>query len=130
MDEDTISGSLIPFGEGRLASVAANNIAHDSRAPQMELFGLAGTVSVNLLDVAAPVDIYRPALGWQSIALDHARAGSPDHLLGVEHLIACITTGQPPLPSINHAIHVIEVMEAAAQSTATGRAVELSSTAL
>jgi predicted dehydrogenase len=121
---------LLDFGEGRLASVTANNIAHDGRAPQMELFGLAGTVSVNLLDVAAPVDLYRPDQGWQSITLDHARSGGPDHLLGVEHLVDCITTGQPPLPSIDHAIHVIEIMEAAALSAATGRAVGLSSAPL
>src|SRR5919112_4447817 len=47
---------LLDFGDGRLASVTANNVVQDSLAPQMELFGLEGTVSVNLLDVAAPVE--------------------------------------------------------------------------
>ena len=49
---------LLDFGDGRLASVTANNVAQDSRAPQMELFGLEGTVSVNLLDVSAPVETF------------------------------------------------------------------------
>jgi predicted dehydrogenase len=119
---------LLDFGDGRLASVTANNIARDSRAPQMELFGLEGTISVNLLDVSAPVETLLPGDGWQQHHLPHQRDAGPDHLLGVEHLIDCITTGATPIPSIDHAIHVIEIMEAAATSSRSGQAVELQTT--
>ncbi|MBW3633737.1 MAG: Gfo/Idh/MocA family oxidoreductase, partial [Chloroflexi bacterium] len=34
---------MLDFGDGRLASVTANTVVQDSRAPQMELFGLEGT---------------------------------------------------------------------------------------
>ncbi len=116
---------LLDFGEGRLASVTANNVARDSRAPQMELFGLNGTVSVNLLDVSAPVETNLPGEGWVSQPIAHERSGGPDHLLGVEHLVDCLTTGAQPLASIEHAIHVIAIMEAAVRSARSGRAIDL-----
>lgn len=119
---------MLDFGDGRLASVTANNVAHASRAPQMELFGLGETVSVDLLDVSAPVETYLPSEGWSSQVMPHERAAGPDHLLGVEHLVDCLTTGARPLPSIEHAVHVIEIMDAAAASAAEGRVVDLSTT--
>lgn len=119
---------LLDFGDGRIASVTANNVARDSRAPQMELFGLDGTISVDLLDVAAPVETLLPGEGWHQHHLPHDRDGGPDHLLGVEHLIDCVASGARPIPSIDHAIHVIEILEAAAASSRSGQAVEIQST--
>jgi predicted dehydrogenase len=119
---------ILDFGDERIASVTANNVAHSSRAPQMELFGLDGTVAVDLLDVSAPVEIYRPGEGWTSQVIPHERDAGPDHLLGVEHLINCLTTGAHPLPSIDHAIHVVEIMETAARSAVAGHAVDLETT--
>jgi predicted dehydrogenase len=116
---------ILDFGGGRLASVTANNVALDSRAPQMELFGLRGTIAVDLLDVAAPVETLLPGQPWQRHDVPHQRAGGPDHLLGVEHLIDCLQTGAKPVPSIDHAVHVIEIIEAASSSARSGRAVEL-----
>ena len=69
-----------------------------------------------------------PGEGWLSTTVPHVRAGGPDHLLGVEHLVWCIETGQPPIPSIEHAAHVIEIMEAAAASARSGQAVDLTTT--
>ncbi len=119
---------MLDLGDGRLASVTANNVARDSRAPQMELFGLEGTVSVNLLDVSAPVETSLSGKGWQSHSVPHERSEGPDHLLGVEHLVDCLTTSTRPIPSIDHAIHVIEIMAAAARSAGTGAAVDLTTT--
>jgi predicted dehydrogenase len=119
---------MLDLGDERLASVTANNVAQDSRAPQMELFGLAGTVSVNLLDVSAPVETLVPGEGWTSHTIPHERSAGPDHLLGVEHLVECLTNGTRPIPSIDHAIHVVEIMEAATRSAATGRTFDLETT--
>jgi predicted dehydrogenase len=119
---------MLDFDDGRLASVTANNVAQDSRAPQMELFGLEGTVSVNLLDVSAPVETLVLGEGWTSHTMPYQRAAGPDHLLGVEHLVECLSSGARPIPSIDHAIHVVEIMEAAARSAATGHAIALETT--
>jgi predicted dehydrogenase len=119
---------MLDFGDGRLASVTANNVAQDSRAPQMELFGLEGTVSVDLLDVSAPVEILVPGEGWRSHTIPHQRSAGPDHLLGVEHLVECLSSGARPIPNIDHAIHVVEIMAAATRSAAAGRAFDLETT--
>src|SRR5215212_3117196 len=119
---------MLDFGDGRLASVTANNVAQDSRAPQMELFGLEGTVSVNLLDVSAPVETLIPGEGWASHTVQHERSAGPDHLLGVEHLVECLDGGARPIPSVEHAIHVVEIMQAATRSAAAGRAIDLETT--
>ena len=56
----------------------------------------------------------------------HERAGGgPDHLLGIRELLDCITEGRAPVPSARHAVHVLEVIEAARESARTGRTVTI-----
>jgi predicted dehydrogenase len=119
---------VLDLGDARLASVTATNVVQGSRAPQLELCGLLGTIALNLLDGAAPVEVLWPSGEWEQVTVPHERARGPDHILGVAHLVECVTTGQEPLLSINHALHVIEILEAAERSTASGRAVDLATT--
>lgn len=128
IETDDTWALLLDLGEGRMATVTANNSVQASRAPQLELHGLGGTIAVNLLDVAAPVELFQPESGWQRHQVSHARAGGPDHLLGIEHLVDCITTGAGPKLSIDQAIHVLEIIEAAERSARSGRAIEVTST--
>jgi predicted dehydrogenase len=115
------------LGDACLASITANNVVQRSRAPQLELFGLDGTIALNLLDVAAPVEVFRDGQ-WEQMEVPHQRASGPDHLLGIEHLVDCVTTGSEPLVSVDHALHVVEIIEVAARSAAEGCAVELTTT--
>jgi predicted dehydrogenase len=108
----------------RLATVLANNSAVASRAPQLEVYGLQGTIAVNLLDVSAPIQLCDASGAWSEIAVPHERASGPDHLLGVEHLVERIADGGSPIPSVEHATHVIAIIEAASQSAVTGDHVE------
>jgi len=112
---------ILDFGGGRLASVEASNCVQATQAPQLELFGLDGTIAVNLLDVAAPVEVFRRDGGWERIPVSHARRQGPDHLLGIEHLIDCVETDTPPRLSVEHASHVVEITEKAAWSARDGR---------
>lgn len=118
----------LDFGDERLASVEANNAIRGTRAPQLELHGLDGTIAVNLLDVAAPVEVLRRNGEWERIPVPHQRRQGPDHLLGVEHLVDCVASGRPPILNVDHAIHVLEIIEQADASAATGRRMELSTT--
>jgi predicted dehydrogenase len=117
----------LDLGAGRLASVDANNVARGTRAPQLEIYGLEGTIALDLLDVSAPVEVLRSGRGWESVPVPHARESGPDHLLGVEHLLDCIETGAAPVLSVEHALHVVEIMEATARSSAEGCAVDVGS---
>lgn len=115
---------VMKFDGDLVVSILANNSAVGSRAPQLELFGLEGTVALNLLDVSAPIELL-DSDGWRSIKVKHERSSGPDHLLGVEHLVECIQNGQDPIPSIEHAIHVLEIIEAADRSARNGEHVDL-----
>lgn len=111
---------LLDFGNGRLASLQANNVVQDSRAPQLELFGLDGTIALNLLDVSAPVEVLG-ANGWETITLPRTgREAGPDHLLGIEHLVQCIQQDTAPILSAAHAVHVLNVLDHAAESARDG----------
>lgn len=117
---------LLDLGASRLASVDANNCVRGTRAPQLEIFGLDGTIALNLLDVSAPVEVLRPGRGWEEVVLPRTgRASGPDHLLGIEHLVDCIEQDMEPVLSVEHAIHVVEIVEQAARSAAEGTALPI-----
>lgn len=118
---------VLDLGHERLVSIEANNVARGSRAPQMELLGLRGSLAVNLLDVSAPIERLDADGAWRTIPVPHVRAAGPDHLLGVEHLVDSVTADQPPLLSVDHAIHVLEIIDGASRSAATGRTISLDS---
>jgi predicted dehydrogenase len=128
MEVDDNWQMLLDFGHGRIASVAANNCVQDTRSPQLELHGLKGTFALNVIDVSAPVEVFRAGQGWETFSLAQTgRAAGPDHLLGIAHLVDCIQTGREPILSAQHAIHVLEILEAAARSAAEGRTLPLES---
>lgn len=113
---------LLDFGRGRLASLAANNCVLGSRAPQVEIHGLRGSLALDPIDVGAPIEFLRAGQGWQTIQPPATgRAAGPDHHLGIEHLVECIETGRQPLLSAAHALHVIDILEKAARSSQEGR---------
>ena len=113
---------LLDFGGGLLASLAANSCVLGSRAPQVEIHGLRGTLALDPIDVGAPLELLREGQGWQTIQPPATgRAAGPDHHLGIEHLVECIETSRQPLLSAAHALHVIDVLEKAARSSAEGR---------
>ena len=55
------------------------------------------------------------------------RASGPDHLLGIEHLVDCIQLGQKPVLSVEHALHVVDIIEQAGCSAETGRVMPIAS---
>ncbi|MEP7355707.1 MAG: Gfo/Idh/MocA family oxidoreductase [Anaerolineales bacterium] len=128
MEADDNWHMLLDFGNGRLAYVAANNCVQDTRSPQLELHGLKGTIALNVIDVSAPVEVFRAGQGWETVTLPRTgRAAGPDHLLGIEHLVDCLQAGREPILSAQHAIHVLDILETAARSSAEGRTMPVES---
>lgn len=118
---------ILDFGSGRLVSLAANNVVYSTRAPAVELHGLAGTIALDPIDVASPVEVLRKGKDWETVAPPFpgdggtGRKAGPDHHLGIEHLVECIQHNRQPLLSIDHALHAVEIIEKAARSAATGQ---------
>lgn len=118
---------ILDLGGARLGSIDANNCVQGTRAPMLEIFGRGGTIALNLLDMTAPIELLHAGKGWEMIPQNGRKAG-PDHLLGIAHLVDCIERGEEPVLSVEHALHVIEVIESAARSSVEGRAITISST--
>ena len=109
---------LLELDGGCLASLEAGNAANFTLAPELELLGEAAALGLSLLDVSQPIRI-ADAEGTREMPTAHERAAGPDHLLGIEELVNCVETGRTTVLSIEHARHVIEVLEAAERSAAS-----------
>ena len=119
---------LLDFGDTRIGTLSANNCSIGTKAPQLELHGLEGTIAVNVLDESQPIDLRQSGKGWEQIDVPHQRSSGPDHILGIEHLEQVVREGGAPLLSANHAIHVIDVIEKAARSSKEGRVFDVDHT--
>jgi predicted dehydrogenase len=134
---------LLDFGDATFCVVDATFCAMASRSPEMEVFGLAGTLVVNRPDASygpgeLPVELFRvdaaPGLpGWITPhSLDAETRPDRTRILAraslVEHLADCLDSGTQPLPSATRARHVLEIMLAARTAAATGRTVPLTTT--
>lgn len=112
---------------GCLASVQANNVANETLAPELELLGERAVLGLSLLDVSQPIRLLAAGeLREEPVAYER-RNGGPDHVLGIAHLVDCLETGRAPVVGLEHARHVIGVLEAARTSVAEGRTVQVSS---
>ena len=119
---------ILDFGGSRLATLTANNCVLGTRAPQVEVFGLKGTIALDPIDVSTPVEVLEGS-GWRQMILPQTgRAAGPDHHLGIEHLVDSIQHNSKPVLSVDHARHVVEILEKAAQSSRQGRILSLETT--
>jgi predicted dehydrogenase len=118
---------LLQHGNGALSSVEANNSVQDTKAHQLELFGLRGSLALNLIDGSAPIHLLQDG-AWCEVPVPHARASGPDHILGVAHLLDCLQHNAQPILSIEHALHVIEIIDKAAVAAQTGMTMEIEHT--
>jgi predicted dehydrogenase len=125
---------LLDFGGSRLAVFTANNCVQATRAPMVEIRGLAGTVGLDPIDVSAPVEVMGDGAGWRQVPPPFegtqaiGRASGPDHHLGIEHLVDCIQHNREPILSVEHALHVVEILEKAELAAARGEALALETT--
>jgi predicted dehydrogenase len=116
---------MLELHGGCLASVEANFCAQATAAPELEIRGDAGTLALSLLDVSEPVHVFAGG-EWHETQVPHAREAGPDHLLGVEQLVDCVTRGAEPSLSADRAIHALAVIAAARRSAIEGGAVDVS----
>lgn len=112
-----------------IASIEANFATVGSAAPDCELRGDRGAVAFSLFDVAAPVLLLRNGgETWDEVRVQHERDSGPDHLLGILELVECVRSGRAPIPNADHAVHVLEVIEAARRAAGKGRTVAIPTT--
>lgn len=117
---------IVQLGGGTLASIGANFCTGNGGRPECQLFGERATLGFSLLDVAAPLQ-RDDGGGWELETVPHDRERGPDHILGVRHLAECVLGRTRPMLTADHAIHVIDVLDAAQRSARDGRAIDVAS---
>lgn len=130
---------LIDFGDATYATVDATFNVVGTRAPQMELYGLEGSLVVNRPDTTPlpgqlslelfRIDAAAGLSGWvtpRTVGLSRLvdRVATLQRAVLVEHLLECLD-GATPLLGAEQARHVLEIMLAAQQAAEHGRTVDL-----
>ncbi|GBF06079.1 putative oxidoreductase [Deinococcus aerius] len=114
------------FAGGALANLVTSFEAHRSASPHLELHGEAGTLVLpDPNTFGGPLRRYEPGTKtWEDVPL---RDGPTDNArgLGLADLCAAIREGRPHRASGDLALHVLDVMEAVAESAQQGRHVRL-----
>jgi predicted dehydrogenase len=133
---------LLDFGDSTFATVDATFNVVGTQAPQMELYGLEGSLVVNRPDTTPlpgqlSLELFRidagPGLpGWitpRTVGLSRLvdRVATLQRAVIVEHLLECLD-GATPLLGAEQARHVLEIMLAAQTAAETGQTVTLETT--
>lgn len=132
--------ALLDFGGSTYAVVDATYNVLASRAPEMEIYGSAGSMVVNRPDAPSGLNLElyladaAPGLaGWVTprpvspfVAEDPTKTMARGSL--VQHLRDCLVSGSSPVASAEHARHVLEIMLAVRRSAEIGRAVDITTT--
>ena len=125
LDAD-VSQLILRHRDGALSAVTSGQAVQRYRRPALELYGTEGTVNL-LGDDWDPrgIELWRNETGrWE--VLD---AVEPTWLWadGLREAVAAVREGRPPLADSGHDVHVLDVVEAARRSAATGSTVQVTS---
>ena len=94
-----------------------------------------GTVSISQeswYDPNAPIDLWmrdespEAAEGWTEVLPSGPSRSTNLIMAGPEHFVAVLQGTEAPILTAEHAAHVLDIILAASQSIAEGRAIELS----
>jgi len=118
---------LLDFGDACFAVVTSGFTMQQYRSPALEVYGSTGVIQM-LGDDWDPdgYELFQNSAGcWQVF-----KETDPDWPWadGLRHLVECIHHGTRPLVTPEHALHVLEIMLKAQQSSREGRALAIEST--
>lgn len=118
---------LLDFGDSAYGVVTSGFTLQQYRNPALEIYGTTGTIQM-LGDDWDPdgYELWQNSAGaWQLF-----KETAPDWSWtdGLNHLVGCIRDGSRPLVTPEHALHVLEIMLKARQSSREERALALETT--
>jgi predicted dehydrogenase len=125
----------LDFGNNRFAQNLSSFATPKSKAPTLEVHAERGTVSISQeswYDPNAPIELWlrdespEAAEGWTEVLPSGPSRAANLIMAGPEHFVAVLQGSEAPILTAEHAAHVLEIILAAGQSIAEGRAVELS----
>ena len=119
------SSAIIDFANGTLATVIVTDDLWTSALPGFEIYGEKGTISLyGQHKFMSPVRICTSPTGeWEEVPILQDQPFGRG--LGVENMARALLYGEKLVPSGALACHVVEIMDAIAESSATGRHVAI-----
>ncbi|MEI8122920.1 MAG: Gfo/Idh/MocA family oxidoreductase [bacterium] len=120
--------TVLDFAQGTICSMIMSFDCQTAQLPRIEIYGTEGTLSVpDPNTFGGPVRIGRKGKDWLEVPLTHGYTEN-SRSIGVADMANAIQSGRPHRASGELAFHVLDAMEAAADSSAKGRAITLTST--
>lgn len=120
--------TVLDFAQGAICSMIMSFDCQASQLPCIEIYGTEGTLSVpDPNTFGGPVRIAGRGQGWTDVPLTHGYTNN-SRSIGVADMANAIQSGRPHRASGELAFHVLDAMEAAAESSAKGKAITLTST--
>jgi len=119
--------TVLDFAQGTIATMIMSFDIKAAQLPRIEIYGTEGTLSVpDPNTFGGPVRISK-GKEWLDVPLTHGYTEN-SRSIGVADMANAIRSGRPHRASGELAFHVLDAMQAAAESSAKGKAVNLTST--
>lgn len=126
---------LLDFGDSTFASLDSSFCMRAANTPMIEIYGSQGVIHMNpWTKIGYPLEIFigKKTVGFPVGWFIPTRGSKGDFLRSpgicndLFHLIDCILENKHPVPSVEHARHVVEIIEKAYESSRTGTTQKLS----
>lgn len=126
---DTHVSAILFHGSGVSSTVTMSFDIWQSRAPMIEIYGTAGTISVaDPNRFSDPTEVWTAEVSEWSVAPVSGGYADAGRGVGLADMARAIETGRPHRASGQLAFHVLEIMEAVLIAGRERRVVELTST--
>ena len=120
--------TVLDFAQGAIGSMIMSFDCKAAQVPRIEIYGTEGTLSVpDPNTFGGPVRIGGKGKEWQEVPLTHGYTDN-SRSIGVADMANAIRSGRPHRANGELAFHVLDAMEAAADASAKGKAIRLTST--
>ncbi|MDQ6918142.1 MAG: Gfo/Idh/MocA family oxidoreductase [Candidatus Dormibacteraeota bacterium] len=129
---DTYVSGVVQFESGALANLVATFGIWGADLPYLQLYGAGGVLNApdpNTFGGPIRVKLNADDAGWRDVPLSgEYSAGKPNQRgIGVIEMVGAAAEGRPPRASGTFALHVLDVLQSLAESTTSGRHVEVAS---
>ncbi|MCC5972599.1 MAG: Gfo/Idh/MocA family oxidoreductase [Rubellimicrobium sp.] len=111
--------AILQMKNGILASLQVAFCIRQRDSCHVEISGEDGSMTIAILDPTAPL-IVSTRKGTREEPVNHARTDGPDHILGVQDLLASLRDGRDPVIGADLALHVIAVRTAIEEAARSG----------
>ena len=130
---DTFVTCILEFASGALANLVATFDVWGADLPKLQIYGPDGILNgpdPNTFGGPISANLHADEVGWRDLVLDHDQVDASRNRrgIGVIDMVQAVAEGRPPRASGVLAQHVLDVMQSVADSTTSGRHIEVSST--